>query len=238
MSNPRQNQPPLTGDSGSSSGSTPSPGSDPTRSERPSERATSRGDGHRFIIEFGDGTYCRNFTISSAPFQGMIVRGAFSLSALSRRPEGMRDVGQHATRLPDLPGLRLAVDTRGRRVGVFDPLGPDADKYGREGDAKRGAETLDRFNSAVKNIPGFNNKYGPVATSEHELDDDQLKTILLEMRQKLDEHCISVVVGTFPTKAEIEDMPGRRLCDPMNQGRKPKYHDQIAEWEQSPAARV
>ena len=177
-----------------------------------------------FTVEFGD-DYLRNHTINTPPFQGQ-VRGEFSLARLSKRPEGSRDVGSTASRIPDLPGMRLSIDIRRKQGVLFDPCEEGA-----------GKAALERYNLLAKGTPALE-PYRFVEKVEHDLTDHQLKTIIIELRQKLKTGNCRVVQGEFPTDQQIESLKGRELNDPWNQGRKPMFKDQLEDWEQSAAARV
>ena len=191
------------------------------------EQAAQRPNGRMpaaFTVEFGD-DYCHNFIIRTPPFE-QTVRGEFSLSRLGRRPEGMRDVGADAMKIPDLAGMRLAVDPRKGTATLFDPL--------LEG---KGAEALARYNGLAKKVPSLN-EYKALDPVTKQVNQDQLKTLILELRQKRENKQISIVEGEFPNDSEIEAMPGRELFDSMNSGRKPKYKDEFEGWIASPAGQV
>lgn len=200
----------------------------PSGGEQSQPPTQQRGNTPRlqpFTVEFGD-VYCRNHTLNTPPFQTQ-VRGAFSLATMARRPEGMRDVGVIGMRIPDLPGQRLSVDPSRKTARLFDPCEEGA-----------GKAALDRYNAVAKEAPNLPRNYGPVPAVEHKLNDDQLKTLIFEIKQKLEHGNAKLVDGTFPADGDIERLPGREMYDQWNQGRKPRYRDQVEEWEQSAAARV
>ncbi len=86
-----------------------------------------------------------------------------------------------------------------------------------------------------KQYPGFS-VVAPVRRREFKkLEDDQLKSILVELRNKLEGGMLMVVNGDLPSREAIEKMAGRELYDPWNTGDAPKpmYKDELSEWKKS-----
>lgn len=200
---------------------------------QPPQGQQRAGEHYKFTVEFGNDRLANQVLIASPPIQRM-VRGAFSIGRLGRRKHlapdgpmvgkhlGSRDVGGAATRVPDIPGMRLTVDTRRGKLRLFDPLEHD----------QAGKEALANYNQMVKSPDrvGFFQEAAPMAESEHEANEDQIKTLMIELRRKLDNGDCSVVEGTFPEMKAIQAMAGRQLYDPSNSSRKPKYADESEAW--------
>lgn len=167
-----------------------------------------------FTVEFAD-DYCRNFTISAPPLQGADIRGRWDTARLARRPQRMRDLGTMANRIPSpIPGAMLRVDVRRKNIRLFDPLG----------DSEAGKKILAEYNAIAKDIPALKKDCKAFEAVEKEVDDDQLKTLLLELLRKKESDCIVVVEGELPTVAQIEKLAGHELYDPSNPGDdKPRY---------------
>lgn len=166
-----------------------------------------------FTVEFAD-DYCRNHTITTPPLQGLDIRGRWDTSRLAKRPQGMRNLGEEATKIPSpIPGAYLRVDPVRRTVRLFDPLSA----------TDAGKATLEHYNKVAKGVPILRERQ-PFEAIQHEVDDDQLKTLLIELHRKLASRCIDVVEGTLPSLKQIEQLSGHELYDPSNPGDdKPKY---------------
>ena len=182
----------------------------PEQEKQPEIRAT-------VVLEFGD-VHNRTITLNTLKLR---VRGSFSIRSLAARPEGMRDVGTAMARMPEIPGQRIALDLRRKRYRIFDPLSKNKD-------------LLDQINAVVKASPALvrGADYKACDTIDGELNDDQWKTLIGELMRKEKSNSVSVLEGKLPTEAEFEKMPGRRLNDPWNSSpRKPKYHDEMEEYQ-------
>jgi hypothetical protein len=177
--------------------------------------------GRVVTLEFGD-ECCRQITINTLK---MRVRGKFSLRTLASRPVGARDVGRVMNNMPDVPGLRIKLYFRDRRYVIYDPLEKDKTALARINAAASGAMLTAGAD------------YEPVGESKGQLDENQWKTLILELARKNDgtdssKSCWEVE-GKMPTTAQAEQLKGRRLNDPWNGGRKPRYHDEVEEWAES-----
>lgn len=166
----------------------------------------------------------------SAPYNRVVTinalrqrcRGAFSLRTLAARPEGaVNYVGQGMSQMPDIPGLHIALDFENKRYRIFDPL-------------ERNKALLKQINAVIRSVPSVvqSAEVSPVEEVRGELNDDQWKSLILELKKKVDDEPSYAIVrdGKMPTDEEIAKMKGRRLADPWNNGRKPMYADQMDDY--------
>lgn len=201
--------------------STENPPSGQPQQGRQSESARGRGIG-TFTVEFAD-DYCRNFTVNTPPLHGVDIRGRWDTSRMARRPQRMRDMGTMANRIPSpMPGAMLEVDARRKRIKLFDPLGT----------TEEGKKLLAEYNAVAKDVPSLKKDCKAFDTVEHDLDDDQLKTLLFELLRKRESKCLDVVSGELPTAEQIDSLPGHELYDPGNLGEdKPRYKKDLEAWK-------
>lgn len=170
-----------------------------------------------FVVEFGD-VYCRNHSISCLHVK---VRGSWSVTRLHQRPEGGRDIGSAMATMPAVPGLRLRLLPREMKAYLEDPLASSPELLAAINAAAKTARSI------YKGAP-----YIPVPTGEFHLTADLLKTLLLELHRKLEVGQLEIIEGRMPTLEAIAKLPGRELYDPWNQGRKPRYVDEVEGWQQ------
>jgi hypothetical protein len=167
-------------------------------------------------VEFGD---AKNRSVVIKTIR-QTVRGHFSLRKFYETDQGGRDVGPSMQRVPDIPGLFMCVSPKDDRAIIYDPW-------------EKKPEMWDKLNGALRGAHAARGgKYGPVERSEMTLSKDQIKTLCLEMIKKVEGGVARVVKGTLPTLKQVQSMPGRELYDTMNSGRKPRYVDEVAGWEQ------
>jgi len=121
--------------------------------------------------------------------------------------------------MPDIPGMRLRVEPQNMVAVLFDPLDDDADLLERVNAVAR------RAKSFYKGVP-----FKPVPENRLQLNDDLLVTLLYELHRKMDAEQIEVVSGRLPTKEEIDTLPGREYYDVWNNGRRPRYVDEVPGW--------
>ena len=169
-----------------------------------------------FTIEFGDN---KNRTIVIATIRQK-ARGHFSLRKFYQGDGGGRDIGPAMQRVPDIPGLFMRIKPKDGKAILYDPWEDKPEEW------KRVNEALTTAHAAR------GGKYGPVLRSEMSLTPDQMKTLVLEAVRLVEDDMARVVKGALPTAKQIEKMPGRQLFDPLNSGRKPRYVEDVAEWEQ------
>lgn len=176
-----------------------------------------------FTVELGDDNN-RSITLSCLRQR---CRGRWSISTLHARPQGGRDVGQAMSAMPDVPGIRVHVDGRSNSYRLYDPLWDDP-------------SLLDRINNVARRarLSGASVPFAPVEEVTAKADDDLFKTLVDELVRKVKDGQARVVEGKLPTERQIEQLPGRLLNDPLNSGRKPKYRDEVAEWERDLDARA
>ncbi len=169
-----------------------------------------------FTVEFGDS---HNRTILLACFNEKF-RGSFSNGKAHSRTSGAPNIGD-MNQMPDLPGQRMEVDWRKRTVTVTDPLEDDE-------------ELVDRMNRVLRNnrITGSNQKCVFVpSVVKTKLNDNQLKTLVLELAKLRDGGSLEVTTGSLPATDKLDNLPGRQFFDPMNSSsRKPTFVDQYEDW--------
>lgn len=168
-------------------------------------------------VEFGD-VYCRNHTINTFRIK---VRGAWSLTRLHQRPEGGRDIGAAMAAMPAIPGQRLRIEPKEMKAYIEDPLADEP-------------ELLDSINSIAQKARSIwkGAPYKPVPTTDLTLSPDHLKTLLYELLRKEQAQHITVIKGKLPDKDKIDELPGKELYDPWNNGRKPTYVEDVEGWQQ------
>ena len=178
------------------------------------DRARGRGEILPFTVEFADNN-CRNFTISTPPFNGVDIRGRYDTAMMAQRPQRMRDLGTAGNRIPSpMFGARLTIDVRKRTARLFDPLG----------ETEEGKKLLKEYNNVAATTPALKKNCGPFETIEHELHEDQLKTLLYELRRKWDSKCLLMVEGELPTVKQIDQLDGHELYDPSNDSQDKPYY--------------
>lgn len=149
-------------------------------------------NGASFTIEF-DGEN-RNFMLSAFG-DGTTVRGAFSVSRCMNAGD-MRG-------MPDVPGLHLTLNLRDNRLTIEDPLRKDRDLCAK-------------IKSALKHarLFGSDGELVGVATVEKTLSVHQMKTLVLEIRDRMAANEVRMIKGEFLTDDQIEKLPGKQLLDP------------------------
>jgi hypothetical protein len=173
-----------------------------------------------FIVECGDD---RNRGRIPIDVLKLHVRGRWHKAAYSR-PDGGRSIGDRMSKFPDTPGIRLEVKPREGILRIFDPLETDT-------------KLMDAINRAYDEVSEIKTgrKQGAWPEDIHNLDVDEMKSLLLEIAKKVhappEQACMFVIKGVVPTVKELADVPGRELYDPWsNSTDKPKYVDQVPAW--------
>jgi len=178
--------------------------------DKPAEKTTT----HRpCVIEFGDACQ-RRMTLSTFREH---VRGAWDLQRLHERPDGGRDVGV-MQKMPNIPGMRIRISVDEREALLFDPLEDDP-------------ALLARVNASASAAGIRGGGWTFVPRSLRKLNEDQLKTLLLELRALIDESKAWEVEGRLPSPQAIDQLPGRQLFDPLaNSSVQPRYVDEVDQW--------
>lgn len=175
------------------------------------------------VVEFGD-DYNRTITLNTIK---QPVRGKFSLVNLAKRKEGAADYIGKMAGMPDIPGMRLGLDFRKQKYKLYDPLA-----------RPENASLLKQINAVYKKGVSGGAEFGPVETQMGEMNDDQWKTLLIELVNKKEAKCLRVVDGRLPTIKQIAKMKGRRLADPWNSSKQiPTYHDELPAYAEKLDAR-
>lgn len=141
-----------------------------------------------FVIEFQNAT---NATIL-CPITRRIYRSAWINSNVRGR---MPD--DKFSRMPDLPGIQIAVETRGRRVAVVDPLG-----------RPENADILSEAN-AVHRQMSWGAREPDEAAVFQDLPADTFKLWAYWCRRWIDNKDAVLVSGEVPEMRTIERLPGR-----------------------------
>lgn len=191
----------------------------------------------RVTVEFGD-DFGRNIAIMS--LVGITVRGEFSLSRMQLRKDqskgrrngqflGSKSPNQEMQGLPQsIPGERMTLDFGNNQCTIFDPLNEP-----EQADLVRRLETV--LKRGLRIGSGAESKLDFEMPRVMKLDDDQMKTLLLELRQKVNNNEAKIIDGALPDEKVIRDsFPGRELFDPrcMSIRRKPKYKEDLDAWEE------
>ena len=162
----------------------------------------------RVVLEFGD-AYGRNFSVNALRIRK--VRGRFSVADIMGRPGGGPQLGDTMSRMPVIPGIHLEIDSGKKVARFYDPLADDAGR-------------VRTINEVIGETTMVGGTYGPEEEKVYDLDDDMLKTLLLEMIRRRDAGAVTVIEGTLPDKDKIDKMVGHELFDPWNtSANKPKY---------------
>jgi hypothetical protein len=127
--------------------------------------------------------------------------------------------------MPNIPGMYLTVSPGSKKVRVHDPL-DDND------------ELLAAINKVADRAPAVRpsgQKFSAVPESVVDLDDDLLKTLLLEITRKVNHptyKCLHPVGGAMiPTEKDLEAYPGYEIFDPWsNSSEKPRYVKDVPAW--------
>jgi hypothetical protein len=176
-----------------------------------------------FVVEFGDDS-CRQITLDAVR---LTLRGAWSMATLAGRPGGCR-TGEKMMGSPEVPGIRCAVNPRDGKAIFFDPLEDD----------KQLLDKINRWASGVQAVKVADG-YTAWPKQEFELDEDQLKTLCIELYRKCNgggfgvkgtHVCAKVVKGKLPTEEEIAAMPGDEMIEQWNEGRHPRYRKDVKAW--------
>ena len=167
-----------------------------------------------FTVEFGDDS---NRTITLDVFQTR-VRGRWQRDKIIGRVLGA--MGQ----MPDIPGIRMRVVPKEKKVVLYDPLDEDAKLMSRINATWSACQVI----STGQPFRGLQD--GEHSMGEHQMRDDEFKTLLFELRRKEESGALRVIEGRIPDEEAIEQIAGRKLYDLWNRGRHPKYEDEVPEW--------
>ncbi len=73
----------------------------------------------------------------------------------------------------------------------------------------------------------------------HPLSSDDMKTLLRELRQRVDANEARVTEGRMPSLHDIDACPGRELYDIWSSNaHRPRYRDEAPEWEREIISRA
>ena len=175
-----------------------------------------------FTVEMGDDC-CRQIMIGTLR---TTLRGRWSIGVLHQREGGAGYLGPAMSGMPDIPGIRIQFKFKDMSIRIYDPL---------EGNQP----LLDKINAVcqrariAKSAP-----YKHVDEVVKPLDPDKMKTLLYELRQRLEANECFLVDGKFPSRAEVSACEGKELNDPWNSNsNKPKYAEDADEWRKEMEAR-
>jgi hypothetical protein len=174
-----------------------------------------------FTVEF-DAPMNRTVLINLLDVQ---ARGAYAGRKLPSPPSGTMGTIQ------DIPGQRMKVIPKEMRAVLYDPL-----------EEKENKHILDQLWAVAQDescrVINMGRPFGPVPRTEFMLNPDMLKTLILELKSKVEEERVCRLVdGAIPSAADIAAMPGRQLYDPQNKSsRKPTYVEDVPAFESRIAA--
>jgi hypothetical protein len=179
--------------------------SEQTASKQQSQRSAQH------VGQFEVEVACKNSNPWRSVVLGETFRGRWSRHNLGA---ASASVSSSMSQMPDIPGIRMKITPKDRKVYIYDPLSKD----------KR---TLERITATCRNaMIGFNTEFRAKDAVEKTLDDDRFVTLLMELYKSATKKNPSIVCvsGTIPTPEEIASLPGRELYDPGYQYKgKPKY---------------
>jgi hypothetical protein len=151
----------------------------------------TREGSSRFTVEFGDDRNRNPILVLTKK----VMRGRWSMANLVG--EAFGDMAP----MPDIPGIHAEVDVGAKTLRIFDPLATDKDLY-------------DKVCVVLKNARQEFGKPWPEVTRK--LDENELKTICLELLDHIDAGTARRIDGRVPTREEINGWPGRRMINQMD----------------------
>jgi hypothetical protein len=173
-----------------------------------------------FIVECGD-KY--NSTITLDTFTTRL-RGRCSVSEFMGNAG--RTIGDKMAAMPNIPGIRIAVFIPHKKVRIYDPLGENSQE------AKRLLDSISRQLRKARQKQS-SDTLTPVEERVIDLDDDKLKTLVLEIHMHVSKGSMFRHNGEIPSKELIAKMPGHELTNPWSNSRiKPKYKKDVAAFEE------
>lgn len=171
----------------------------------------------KFTVEFGNAKG-RNFSVASLGIRN--IRGRFSIADMHSQEEGSYNVEGRLASMPAIPGMHLEVSVKEKKARLYDPLSEDSEKG-----------KVRRINAVLK---GANmRECQPAEDSTFKFDDDQLKTLLLELRRmKVSKKLTERKGSRLPSEAEVAKLAGEELNDLWNSSTtKPRYKKDQADYE-------
>jgi len=128
-----------------------------------------------------------------------ILRGGWS-----RRNLHSDELVEDLAAMPDIPGLRIRLNTERKLAVIYDPLGLPDNKA-----------LADKISNII--FARFRVRQGPAAPNERrDLDADDIKSWLYCMARRRDANECRVTVGDLPATSRIERMPGRIRVEAYN----------------------
>lgn len=188
--------------------------------DNPGGNPASKRPAHADFFEVEIGDSCnRSVHLSSIKVN---LRGKFSVSNITSREGGGRQIGEALLNMPDIPGMRVKVDLTNGAYTIYDPL-------------NNNPMLLDRINGIADKVPILRGpKVKPVETiNAHEQDPDRFKTLVLQLIRLVNDGMGKVTDGLMPKEESLEALPGRELFDPnSNSHAKPRYVKDYYKWSQ------
>jgi hypothetical protein len=148
-------------------------------------------------------------------------RARWDTAVIQQRENGTRMLGEKASQLPTIPGQHIKVEwvDLTPKIYVTDPLTND------EACRTRLANALEEMPAAQPT--GFRGRITGIPDREQVLSPHQMKTLILELFYFVDIGRAILRGGAIPDQADILDLPGRLLFDPLSESQiQPKYLDQ------------
>ena len=158
-----------------------------------------------FTVECADS---RNRTIMLNSIPLAPLRGRWSISSYNGK-EGGQHPGTPLQSMPDVPGLHIEVRPAEKKVRIYDPL---------EQNAALLAE-INRVADQSVSIKPSDGKFTPVEATVIDLNEDQIKTLMLEIARRVYgkyPEMRPVLGSKVPTEADLEGFAGDELFDPRS----------------------
>ncbi len=184
-----------------------------------------------FTVEIGDR---KNSPLIRMNHLRLWLRGNWDKAKYGTTTYMPRDGIGECGAMPVIPGIRLEVNPRAGTVKIFDPLGDPANK-----------DLVEQIENVLKGSADYvtirevgSEKVRAWPTAEHELDDDMMKSLLLEIARNVHgpvEHRVfTAMAGSrVPTVKELDDFPGDELYDPWSSNPdRPVYVKDAKVWRQ------
>lgn len=167
----------------------------------------------------------RNCTLLIKSLPEVKLRSSFS----AHRPYHHRKTGKdyiplsqvQISTLPPTPGMQLAVHPGRRAWRCYDPMSEDP---------RLMAQVNSQGTAITSGMQQFD--MSPVPTSEGKMGVDEFKSLVREMLDLVEAGEARVVNGPQPTRAQVDDLPGRYLLNPgpLARSTQPRYEEDFEGW--------
>lgn len=190
-----------------------------TVSEKPKTRVTVGA----FTIE-ADHPRIQTLVCQAAPvsLRSRLVASRPIVDAKTGESHIPRDQAAALGQLPEVPGMTMELDPETCTYRVHDPLNDDSDLR---------ALLKKRIESSQLGRVGKSDIRGAKDVSE-KLDAHRFKTLVREIKWRLDAGEAKVIKGVAPDMEDIDDLPGNYLLNPGSRvpNSQPRYEKDFEEW--------